>query len=726
MPQEFTKRVLKFALNLRALDRSSTRGTLLSSVLTTAASFANTYNELKGGISEIIDLEQTTQVGGAPFLATKLVGSYKDNYLKELSSEIKKVYNQFGGFRKTNKEIIGTIDELNTLLHNDINQQIINSLEKRYYKNYLTGGASDDVQKVLRVVVKGNVEQTDLLLFNTFIMIMELEGGDHNKEWRWMGDVSQQGITLNPSNEYRLNLKRVNLRTDSVAGQTGNTAFLIQNFIPESGGGQIELPNGGLESDPLWLKKAFEDLLRNNTAASAYGNLDTTGSLGDKLNCDEIIRDELSKTEMDDVEMLMDDPYKVNKEIVKNGWTRMDDGNYEKKLNDGTRIVYKKDTSEYNQLFTAANRCFSSQLTASNENCCEWMDAVLKGNSEKLLDFINTNKISFLGDAKNINQAHPLLVLKVLKAFGFREELVYDMEKPGGYNGKIWKIQTINKWKTKYLDRKFPPAQVTSIMGNTKLILYLSLLVDYVNANPSLINEGMVKSSGMNIQKIQVPEEFEKRGVIPCIAPSKKNKYSTDWNELSKNINNVQGSFFRGMNFNSHLPFGMTNLLPLTQTWGFGNVFRGTTLRGGSHDGKQEVFIDQKETVPQFTHQVGKEINTLLTRLNGLNKPLKKSDVERIKNKLNDFHRLEVELYNTILMINKYAQLASIFNKDSGRETVSMSTINNYVNRYQPLVDKYENTKTGLEGLLTILKEINDDDEDDVNPSILKTRPISI
>ena len=76
-------------------------------------------------------------------------------------------------------------------------------------------------------------------------------------------------------------------------------------------------------------------------------------------------------------------------------------------------------------------------------------------------------------------------------------------------------------------------------------------------------------------------------------------------------------------------------------------------------------------------------------------------------------------------MINTYSQLASYFNKEDAEEVVSMQHIINYVNKYQPLLNKYENTKTGLEGLLTVLKDIADDDEEN-NNNVLTERQIKI
>jgi hypothetical protein len=735
IPQEFVKRVLKVAENLKVLDRSATIGTLQGEVMGKVNSFAASASEFSGGVSKNINLEQMSQVGGVPFKTNKLVGSYSDDYLKGLTSEIKKVYNQFGGFIKTNKEVIGTIDDLNVLLHNNIQQQLINSLEKRYYKNYLTGGASSDVQKVLKVLRDGNLDKGDLDLFNAFIMVMELKDGDHaTQQWTSMGPVRSDGLSINPKNEYRLNLKRSKIvgpvRKDdvNVSGKRpdltgddrimkGMDPLLIRCFIPYSSGGKFEDDRGNLHTEKNWLYNEFDAVF---TQGAGGRDFNTFGSLSSKLDCDEMIRKELLKVK-ENTAMMINDPYKKNPDIDDHSWEKRNDGTYQKNLADGSSVVYKEDTNDYNQLFSTANRCFGSQVDMNNENCCEWMEKVLKGDAGELLIFLQTHRFNWINAPKEINKAHPILVLKVLKAFGFREELVYDINSVGN-GSKIWKIQNVNKWKTKYLDQKFKSELVNKVMENDELVVYLNLLVDYVNQNPSLINDHLVKR--VTVIKHRVPDVLEMRGVIPCENPSKKNKYSTDWNELTKNINNIYGDFYKGLNFKTQLPFGMTNLFPSTQTFGYGNVYRGTTLFGGKPDGQAEVIIDVKRTVPQFTHQVTSEIVKLLDKLNNLNKPLSTHEQKNIKQKLLDFGKLETELYNQLNMINTYSQLASYFNKEDAEEVVSMQHIINYVNKYQPLLNKYENTKTGLEGLLTVLKDIADDDEE--NNNVLTERQIKI
>jgi len=701
VPKEFTKRMLKLADNLHKLDRNTTRGTLGSVTKTTAQAFASKAAELNGGLSKILNIENRSMVGGAPFKATKLVGSYTDNYIKEFTSEIKKVYNQFGGFTKTQKEVIGTQHDLNNLLHNDLLQQLNNSLEKRYYKNYLTGGDSADAAKVLKVLRSGNVDQRDLDLFNHFMMVMRLEGGDHNKEWEPIGNVTQQGFMVNPNDEYRINLKKI---TNS--GNKDERFPLINYYVPIPTGKTQDL-DGNLQNDSNWLLNQFVSVLETGAGSR---DLTIDGSLTDKLNCDKLIRDELSRTK-EKTAAMVNDPFERNSNIVDNSWVKRNDGTYEKHLSDGSVVVYKENTSDYDNILSIANQCFSSTATYNQENCCDWMRAVLKGNAEELLKFLKNNPFNWIHAPKEINKAHPVLVLKVLQAFGFQQEKVYDINSVGN-SGKIWKIQKVNTWKNKYLNQKFKPELVEVVMNNADLRVYLDLLVDYVNQNPSLINEHLVNK--VSSTKTKVPDVLEKRGVIPCENPSRRTKYSTDWNTLSKNINNIYGDFYKGLNFKSQLPFGMTNLFPTTQTWGYGNVYRGSTLYGGN----PEVFVDVKPTAPQFTHQVSVEIMKLLDKLGGINKSLSKQEISNIRNKLENFSNLETQLYNQLGMINTYAQLANYLNTDD-EEVIDMQHVVNYVNKYQPLLDKLENTKTGLEGVLTVLKEMDDE-------NVLEDKPIHL
>jgi hypothetical protein len=754
IPAEFTKRVLFFALELNKLDRSATRGTLEASLVTKADNYAvefTSMNDFIGGASKIINLESTEQVGGAPFKSTKLVGSYSDEYLKGLTSEIKKTYNLFGGFKKTSKEIIGTIEELNILLHNDIKQQLSNSLNQRYYKNYLTGGAVLEVAKLLKELSTGNVDQNDLDIFNAFMMVMELKKTDKVTDGKGtvvkLASIEDPASLWTPvlsiSNSfrarkdvwYRINLKREGPSSISKDGLKTDKAFMIEKYIPKGIGGVVN-PKGVTETDSEWLRNTFICYLhmsQNGTLLSkdvegttkcvefTSAELKWNHSLQHYLDCDKIVRDSLKSSKVNEA-IEKDYPYKITYPNL-DGWLRMDDGSYVKTLPNGDTVVYKEGDDKYNELFKTKNKCFNSfAYPGSNENCCLWMKAVLAGHTQALPDFLKDpkNKFNWSSAPDDIKQAHPILVYKVLQAFGFNKDLIYDQATRGQ---KIWKMQSVAKWQTKFVDQKIKKELVDIVKNNSELNVYLQVLVDYVNSNPSILNDGYVGSTNSTV--IDVPEVFKKRGVLPCVNPTKKHKYSTNWNELTKQINAVNGDFYNGLNFKSpsQLPFGMNNLFPLTQTYGFGNVYRGSTLHGGAaSDGKSEVILDLKQSHPQFTTQVSVEIRKVLDKLKSLNKPLSDSEFNRIKSKLKQFSDLEIELYNHIGAIDTYSKLVSIFNKEGSRETVNMNFIRNYINRYQPLVEKFENTKTGLEGLLSVIKEYADEDENDVDFSALATR----
>ena len=96
-------------------------------------------------LNNIISLSKKEQSGFVPYEVYDLKGSYTDEYLNQMNSKIKKYYNLFGGFKKISEEVTGSITDLDNLLRNDLENQVINSLNKKYYKDYKvtsqTGGS---------------------------------------------------------------------------------------------------------------------------------------------------------------------------------------------------------------------------------------------------------------------------------------------------------------------------------------------------------------------------------------------------------------------------------------------------------------------------------------------------------------------------------------------------------------------------------------------------------
>jgi hypothetical protein len=123
-----------------------------------------------GGLNKIITLSKKQQSGFVPYKVYQLAGSYTEDYLQKMNSKIRRYDNLFGGFKKVTKEITGSMEDLDTLLRTDLQEQIQNSLNKRYYKNYKTtnqtgGDGSLLVKKLWKAYV--SAPQADREVFNS-------------------------------------------------------------------------------------------------------------------------------------------------------------------------------------------------------------------------------------------------------------------------------------------------------------------------------------------------------------------------------------------------------------------------------------------------------------------------------------------------------------------------------------------------------------------------------
>ena len=115
-------------------------------------------------------------------------------------------------------------------------------------------------------------------------------------------------------------------------------------------------------------------------------------------------------------------------------------------------------------------QCLLSDDAASLDVCL---------NTFKNNEFFKTAK-------REINSMHPVLALKTLQKFGFRTEYVND-----SLGGKLRKVQSVDSWMKTYMKETFNPSQIQQITdGNDRLIAYLDLVSQYINANPGILNKG--------------------------------------------------------------------------------------------------------------------------------------------------------------------------------------------------------------------------------------------
>ena len=317
---------------------------------------------------------------------------------------------------------------------------------------------------------------------------------------------------------------------------------------------------------------------------------------------------------------------------------------------------------------------------------------------------------------KDINNVHPMLAYQTLKSFGFREKIMHD--KVSGT--KLNKFPNVENWKRNFIARKFPDKAVQQkIASNTELCLYLGYLVQLVNANPSILNQGKIIETEESKGMVLIPEELVKRGVL-SLSPNNKGKLGNDWAIIQEGMRSSLGKFSRGLTFgndgSSNSPFGVDNLFPsITGLLTTGTQVRGATgvLFGGAV-AESKVYTDKFDTAPSFTKNITTIFKKLLANLKSNNKILNEDDQQQLKDKLDKFAALEQELYDTAYAIMKYSNLAKMMDANQNEEFLTVKHIKNYVNKYNGLLDRHDKSYNAFNTLISLIKGCNkDDDEDD-------------
>ena len=161
-------------------------------------------------LNNIISLSKKEQSGFVPYEVYDLKGSYTDEYLNQMNSKIKKYYNLFGGFKKISEEVTGSITDLDNLLRNDLENQVINSLNKKYYKDYKvtsqTGGSGSRQVHTLWDAYWGANDE-DRQVFDC-IAFFRYRNKDTVNEWQDLRNTSTKPTNIDNC-EIRVNLKKL-------------------------------------------------------------------------------------------------------------------------------------------------------------------------------------------------------------------------------------------------------------------------------------------------------------------------------------------------------------------------------------------------------------------------------------------------------------------------------------------------------------------------------------
>lgn len=96
-----------------------------------------------------------------------------------------------------------------------------------------------------------------------------------------------------------------------------------------------------------------------------------------------------------------------------------------------------------------------------------------------------------------LNNIYPPLALRILQLLGIRKKKVFNEQA----QQPIYIVESVTHWLNNFVNNKFDKELQEKIASNKSLLTYVNALVQFVNANPGLLNKGYTGSSINKIQK---------------------------------------------------------------------------------------------------------------------------------------------------------------------------------------------------------------------------------
>lgn len=379
-------------------------------------------------------------------------------------------------------------------------------------------------------------------------------------------------------------------------------------------------------------------------------------------------------------------------DIDYNVWKRNYKGDFVKII-DGREVTFGVDDPATQQVLTANHNCYGSLVNASGDDCQKYIfNCLLDENPDSLEECLkNLNRSPNFYDVskKEINSTHPLIAIRTLQRFGFRKHKVYD-NKAGC---QLYKVERVDNWLKNFMKNRFKDDEIQKIItGNTKLLAYLDLMAQFVNANPSILNKEYTGTTEEAVGVVPTPEFAKSLGIQPRKEPSKKSSGMYELNLFKKHFEqyatrNKQGPFQLTQSGHALTPFGVALTPDVNMVVPLRGGQRGGNLGSGSVEWVIRKLNNHNE--PVVGAKLMAEIFKGLTKqLNARGKSIDKSDNDKLTDHINNLISSEEELLRTLLYIERYVEMLDAF-KDYNSKTLKVDDVKKYIDKHASLKEKH-------------------------------------
>lgn len=398
--------------------------------------------------------------------------------------------------------------------------------------------------------------------------------------------------------------------------------------------------------------------------------------------------------------------------ITQNMWKRSGDTLY--MIKNGEKIIHDPNDKKFQELLTSSNNCFTTGSFNDKENCRAFMNECLLDHDPKnIMKCISVmeNKDFAASARKEISNMAPVVALNLLKKFGFRTYKIFDMEA----NNDIMKVEDVSHWLKTYMKKIFDndsKAQ-SAIEGNDKILQYLNLVVEFVNANPEILNPNYSGATEEKVGKVKPNTYAEKLGIPMRRDNTYKPEFSINLLDTSLRSNSIYGAQYRNP-FMSPTQQTQTIISQFKSPFAdlvtpFSNVNIGNAMllpqSGGGYNGNQ--FGERFSSGAYVSEAL---IHNLLEKLRLRNKTLDATYMSKILQKLESMKKTEKSMELNIRYIAEYIKLLDAFG-DNKSEILSERNLKDMVNSNYNLQKKHNNEEQSILQILKTLAKLAGEDE---------------
>jgi ribosomal protein S13 len=679
---------LAYLVTSEVLDSANMSSSpILDKIKLTTATFGKLKEELKKALIVGRLLEQTDSKKASDFIDSDLLNNDEADFT---ISDVERI-----------KIINAVVIKLQSMAFNSINKLITD----KYTIPYITGKKGDQARDVLISLKNGQVSEQEMTLFKYFA---DVRTKTTTGTWE---SCSVSDIDTTNLENFRINLKTIALVLDT--GKTTKTLKIVEYLPLLQAKNRLcynvssVVPND--PADESLLRKVFHEFYSSDSPTLIY-DFDKKASIHLQPDIEKLVKHILSNEEIPSASIDPDNAEEIDS-VLKGSWERVDTNTWKKRMDDRSYVLIKTGTKEFDEDVAKQTRnCGAYGFAKDPVKCAEFLKSVANNNSSKLAELAEQMDEAVTTQA--VQSVNPRLAMAILKTYGFRRKMC--MDKVAGR--QLEKYQSVNEWLETFVDKKFQSKEASSIKANKKIQNLLKLLVQLINSNPSILNDGMIVDTEESTGMMDEPSLFKERK-IRAVSSHRTTKPVLLWNDIQKNMNTVYGNFSKGLNFsgpNANLPFGMDNLFPsmLMPTSAVnGNVVRGSTwgtMFGGSA-GSERTYMGQHPTRGCYTDVQG-ILGKLVFKMNATNAFLNEKDRKTIATKISEFEKLETELHKYALNIQKLTQLRNLQGVENRKEMVSLEQIDRLVEKYNSVAQRHERTGNSFQTLISLIQECTGDD----------------